>query len=195
MEDDNGKRIKMFSLIGVAVLAVIVIGVLLISNMSVTKKDDSKAESTPTAVETTEPATESEGQSDAGGEGDATQTEEGIEEPSADSTETPTEDSTEKSKEESKDDSKEDFTPSKVKEPKLEGNYKAGGFVLDKYVLNDNKQYQYVVELRLTNDSGSRNIKYYATKKAYDGLNEGDVLTITYSGDPDGNLAVETISR
>lgn len=190
------KNVKLYSFIGAAIVLVIIIAVLLIRGVSVEKKDDAGS-ATPTAVEESktpiDAPTKSEEPVEAPPSGEAT-------EPSdaGGSTDDPTESPDEGTAEETKspeEDGSDNFEPSKVKEPKLEGKFKAGGFVLDKYVINDNKQYQYVIEIRLTNDSGSKNIKYYATKKAYDGLNEGDVLTVTYAGDKNGNLAVETISR
>lgn len=87
------------------------------------------------------------------------------------------------------------FEGEKVQEPKAEGDFKAGGFILEKYTILEGSQYQYVLDIRLTNDSGSRNITYFVTKSAYDGLNVGDILTVHYVSTGNGTMAVESISK
>lgn len=87
------------------------------------------------------------------------------------------------------------FEGEKVPEPKAEGDFKAGGFILEKYTILEGSQYQYVLDIRLTNDSGSTNITYFVTKSAYDGLNVGDILTVHYVSTGNGTMAVESISK
>lgn len=88
-----------------------------------------------------------------------------------------------------------DVSERKQSDDKVTGEYKAGAVLISKYSILYNGQYQYIFELRLSNDQGSKMIKYYATKNSYDTANSGDTYQVTYGGDQDGNISVRTITK
>ena len=75
------------------------------------------------------------------------------------------------------------------------GEYKAAAVLINKYSIIYNGQFQYLFELRMTNDNGSKVVNYYATKNVFDTASIGDTYKVTYAGDSDGNLAIRTISQ
>lgn len=75
------------------------------------------------------------------------------------------------------------------------GEYKAAAVLINKYSIIYNGQFQYIFELRMTNDNGSKVVNYYTTKNVFDTATQGDTYKVTYAGDADGNLAIRTISQ
>lgn len=91
------------------------------------------------------------------------------------------------------DEAETDFEAVRVEEPETKGSFEAGGFIVEKYVLQFDEQYQYVLDIRLTNDSGSLNTQYFVTKSAYDNVNEGDIFNVSYASTSEGGIAIESI--
>lgn len=87
------------------------------------------------------------------------------------------------------------LTDRKASDDKVTGEYKAAAVLINKYSIIYNGQFQYLLELRMTNDNGSKVVNYYSTKNSYDTASIGDTYKVTYAGDSDGNLAIKTISQ
>lgn len=83
----------------------------------------------------------------------------------------------------------------KVSDNEVTGEYKAAAVLINKYSIIYNGQFQYLFELRMTNDNGSKVVTYYATKNVFDTAIIGDPYKVTYAGDSNGNLAIRTISQ
>lgn len=115
---------------------------------------------------------------------------------SEEATETPKdeENPTDEPNNEATEDRSSDRPDDAVEDPKMGDSFEAQGEVVDKYVTSADKQYQYVLKIRVSNDSGFRDLEYISTKQAYDGVNKGDKFKVTYSGDSEGNIAVESIA-
>lgn len=83
----------------------------------------------------------------------------------------------------------------KASDNDVTGEYKAAAVLINKYSIIYNGQFQYLFELRMTNDNGSKVVTYYATKNVFDTASIGDTYKVTYAGDANGNLAIRTISQ
>lgn len=84
---------------------------------------------------------------------------------------------------------------SEVKSPNFEGDFSAGALVTDRFVLKNGMQYQFVIELTVSKGDSVTKLFYYTAKDGYDGVNIGDALKITYTGDGVGGIAVKSIAK
>lgn len=189
--EKSGPNVKFLAFGAAGLILVVIIIVLVFQKVGVESKEESQ---TPTAEQSETPPAE-EVPAEPTEPTESTEPEEPTEPAEATEPTEPTEPTDSSEPSEPTAQGTVHFEGEKVPEPKAEGDFKAGGFILEKYTILEGSQYQYVLDIRLTNDSGSTNITYFVTKSAYDGLNVGDILTVHYVSTGNGTMAVESISK
>lgn len=58
-----------------------------------------------------------------------------------------------------------------------------------------NESYTYSLDLIFPGDGDYKVIKYYCSKRTYDGVSEGDTITASYQSDENGLISIITISK
>lgn len=86
---------------------------------------------------------------------------------------------------------------SKVSMPDLSEPKTASAMVSSKSVLRiDSSSFAYCVNLMiLVGEDDYRDVRYFCPKKTYDGVSEGDTLSVEYQTDSDGVVSISTVTK